>query len=220
MTARIIPQDFYVYLHRRATDNTVFYVGKGKGSRAWVFGPTQRSSYWHRVVNKYGVVVEILQDGMQEWWAHELEIQTIAYYGRDRLINLTDGGDGTSGAKFVRSESHCKKISEAKKGKKPPSWVVEKIAATRIGKKHTPETLEKMRKAWEFRKPASAETRAKMSASGKSKKVNMEAIKKSAEKNRGKKRNSEFCLLMKQIQDHRWAKQKAKLNDYQLSLAF
>lgn len=94
--------DFYVYIHCRASDGRVFYVGKGSGQRAWsVHG---RSRHWQNVVKKHGLCVEIVQSCMQEWWAFELERDLIAFYGRDNLCNFTDGGDGASGA--IRSESY------------------------------------------------------------------------------------------------------------------
>lgn len=43
------PKDFYVYLHSRATDGKVFYVGKGSEYR---YKSKQRNNYWRRTVNK------------------------------------------------------------------------------------------------------------------------------------------------------------------------
>jgi len=93
--------DFYVYVHRKATTGEIFYVGKGKGKRAYdlsEYGRAYNPYYW-RVAKKYGVSVEIIETGLQEWYALELEIDLIAYYGRcdlglGPLVNLTDGGDG------------------------------------------------------------------------------------------------------------------------------
>lgn len=92
----VTPQDFYVYIHRKATTGEIFYVGKGTGRRAWT--AKNRNVYWHRVVKKHGLVVEIVLDGLQEWAALELEIDYIALHGRKNtgygsLINLTDGGE-------------------------------------------------------------------------------------------------------------------------------
>jgi hypothetical protein len=121
MADQILPQDFYVYLHRKASTGEVFYCGKGNAHRAWSnFG---RSIHWKNIVKKHGYTIEILQDGLLEWAALELECQTIALYGRKdlgqgTLINLTDGGEGVSG--FVASEELKKRIalaiSKAKKG--------------------------------------------------------------------------------------------------------
>lgn len=104
---------FYVYVHRRATDGKIFYVGKGKGRRSHSF---QRNIYWKRIVAKHGYTVEIVQDHLQEWYAFELEKDLIAYYGRENLCNLTDGGEGASGRPMT--EKHKKKLSQVHKGNK------------------------------------------------------------------------------------------------------
>lgn len=99
-------------------------------------------------MNKHGLIVEIVESGMQEWWAFEMERELIAYYGRENLCNLTDGGDGVSGA--VRSDSTRKKISLSKIGKPRPDLmgknalvhrpgVLEKIVSKNRGQKR-PET--------------------------------------------------------------------------------
>lgn len=84
--------DFYVYLHRRATDGRVFYVGKGSGKRAHT--RKNRNPHWHRTVLKHGFTVEFIQTGMLEWWALEMERELVTFYGRANLTNLTDGGEG------------------------------------------------------------------------------------------------------------------------------
>ena len=99
--------DFYVYLHRKKTTGEVFYVGKGKGKRAWDF--VRRSDFWKHVENKHGVDVEIYQNNLQEWYAFELEKNLIALYGRvtdgkGSLVNLTDGGESPSGLDCPRAD--------------------------------------------------------------------------------------------------------------------
>lgn len=87
--------NFFVYLHRRASNGKVFYVGKGTRYRhksKW-----NRTQHWHNIVNKHGYTVEIVQHGMQEWWAFELEKDLILKYKDHGLCNRTDGGEGASG---------------------------------------------------------------------------------------------------------------------------
>jgi hypothetical protein len=115
----ILPVDFYVYEHRKATTGEVFYVGKGKGGRAWQ--RSCRNSHWDRTAKKHGVLVCVLISGLQEWAAHEIEMQQIALHGRlndgfGPLVNKTDGGEGTSGA-YPGPETRAK-ISKAGLGKK------------------------------------------------------------------------------------------------------
>jgi hypothetical protein len=98
--SRILPIDFYVYLHRKATTGEVFYVGKGIKDRAWT--RTGRSNLWQRTAKKHGLIVEIVQDGLQDWAAMELEFYLIALYGRKDLsygplVNLCDGQIGVDG---------------------------------------------------------------------------------------------------------------------------
>ena len=63
--------DFYVYVHKKKTNGEVFYVGKGSGKRAWsAFG---RNSMWKRTADKYGWLVEIVQDKLQDWYAFECQ---------------------------------------------------------------------------------------------------------------------------------------------------
>lgn len=146
--------DFYVYIHRRKSNGEVFYVGKGKNKRAWL--KSGRTEFWHRVVNKHGLVVEIVLSGLQEWYAFELETDMITLYGRKDLgegclINMADGGEGASGviatpetrAKMsaartgiVFSEEHLRNMSMARKGKSLPESTKAKMSAYRKGRPH------------------------------------------------------------------------------------
>jgi hypothetical protein len=192
-------KDFYVYIHRRATNGSVFYVGKGHGSRAESkFG---RNAYWHRVTKKHGFKAEIVLAGLQEWFAFELERDLIAYYGRDSLCNLTDGGDGTAGvtpwnlgkphkpetraklsqaaklrdpASMVRviTEAAKKNLSEKAKGRRHTDAARLKMSAQQQGRKHSDETKKKISesKVGVKREPFSEEWRHKLGNSFRGKK--------------------------------------------------
>lgn len=105
---------FYVYLHRRKTDNKVFYVGKGKGYRAT--SRHGRSDWWNKVVRKHGLEVEIVFDNLSEEDAYQCEKDTILEfkYFDHPLVNLTDGGEGARGCR--RSKETRQRMSQAKKG--------------------------------------------------------------------------------------------------------
>ena len=135
------PSDFYVYLHRRATDGSVFYVGKGTGNRAY---STRRNEHWKRVAAKYGYFVQIVQDKMLEWWAFEMEKDLIAKYGKNTLCNMTDGGEGLSGLLFTKE--HKRKIGEAHKGRKKPKHVIDALRKANTGKKLSEEHKSKISK--------------------------------------------------------------------------
>lgn len=120
---------YYVYLHRRATDNKVFYVGKGKDKRAYsTFG---RNEHWQKTEAKHGLIVEIAFDNLEEQEAFQVEKDTILEfkYFDHPLCNMTNGGEGLSGFKWSEEQM-----------KNHPS-------KNNIGRKHTPESKAKRSKA-------------------------------------------------------------------------
>lgn len=162
--------DFYVYVHYRRDTNKPFYVGKGKGSRAYI--KLGRSVHWQRVASKHGYSVDILFNGLTEQEAFDEEISVIAelrYHGFE-LTNHTNGGEGTSGyraspetrAKIsalhkgrIKSEQECLNISLANKGKPKSKESVEKMKISLTGHKQSKETIEKRKATMEGIKPNS-----------------------------------------------------------------
>jgi hypothetical protein len=124
-------RNYYVYIHRRLTDGGVFYVGKGQSRRAWDM--ERRNPYWRNVEQRHGRSVEIVIADVQEWYALELEMDLIAYYGRENLCNLTDGGEGATG--YFPGEETRKKMALAQIGKKHSDESKKKIVAALTGKK-------------------------------------------------------------------------------------
>lgn len=110
---------FYVYAHERASDGKVFYIGKGRGNRA--FTKSGRNRHWAHVVGKHGLNVRLIKSDMPEPCAFSLEMAMIASLGRENLCNLTDGGEGTSGYS----------LSDFQKEKLLAAWA--KPVATRCG---------------------------------------------------------------------------------------
>jgi len=88
---------FYVYAHyNNEHDEFPFYVGKGKGNRA--YNSTTRSDVWKQKASA-GLVVKIVKDALTEEEAYSLESQLIEQYGRERhtngkLVNISSGGYG------------------------------------------------------------------------------------------------------------------------------
>lgn len=130
------PQGFYVYVHIRAATGEPFYVGKGSGWRAWDSRPCKgRSEWWCACAKKNGVNVKIIKDGMSNQCSLTLEkiiIHKLRLEGCN-LVNMTDGGEGTSGRRKTKSEKEH--LSKIRTGEMNPFY----------GKIHTEETKAKMR---------------------------------------------------------------------------
>ena len=127
--------NFYIYQHRKADTNEIFYVGKGKNTR--LNQSRGRNEYWHRVVAKHGFIAEYIAQNLSEELAFLAEMEAIdAYKKRDiQLVNATDGGEGTSGYK------HTEEYKASLKGNTngASSW-----GMTFKGKKHTKESCQQM----------------------------------------------------------------------------
>lgn len=139
----IYTNQFYVYIYLRE-DGTPYYVGKGKGKRAW--SNTGRA---YKAPNDPERII-IHTDNLTEEQAFSLEMDLIAHYGRKDngtgiLRNLTDGGDGVSG--YKHSEEECSRRSERLLGRSLPDSIKKKISESHTGKKLTKETRDKMSKS-------------------------------------------------------------------------
>lgn len=107
--------DFYVYLHLRASDGSPFYVGKGRGKR--MDSAANRNKYWHNTVAKHGILAIKIFDGLSEPDAYQIEIETIRSFSErgESLCNMTNGGDGFRGGSH--SVEARRKISDRISGK-------------------------------------------------------------------------------------------------------
>lgn len=107
--------DFYVYLHLRASDGSPFYVGKGRGRR--INSSANRNKYWHNTVAKHGISAVKIYDGLSEDEAYRIEMDTILSMRSrgESLCNMTEGGDGFTGGQH--SEETRAKISARISGK-------------------------------------------------------------------------------------------------------
>lgn len=132
---------FYVYLHKKQSNGSIFYVGKGFGNRC--NKTTNRNQYWHNIVKKHGFTVDFIATGLDEELALLVEQEKIDQLRRlgYKLCNLTDGGDGVSGLKF--SSESLKKLSESHKGIRLSQETRDKLSKIRTG---IPKTEEQKRK--------------------------------------------------------------------------
>jgi hypothetical protein len=179
---------FYTYIHRRASDGKVFYVGKGKDDRAE--SHKNRNNHWLKTVKKHGIRVEIVARWFDEKDAFEYEKELIAQHREFglKLCNYTDGGDGISGhrhsdetraklslvqiGKVISAETRAK-LSLANKGRPRTDEVKAKISASNTGKKRTTEQNQRNSER-SLGKILSAEHIAKISAANMGRKVSVE----------------------------------------------
>lgn len=132
---------FYVYLHRKKTNNEIFYVGKGKGSRST--SRSGRSHHWRNIEKKHGLTVEIYREGLSEEEAYALEINLIQELRESggKICNIANGGNGgLSGIKL--SEDHKEKLRKAKIGKKQMPEHALKSATAKLGKSQPRDAVE------------------------------------------------------------------------------
>jgi hypothetical protein len=133
---------YYTYAYLRE-DKTPYYIGKGKGNRAY----RRRNKGIKPPKDKSRII--ILKNNLTEEEAFRHEIYMIAVFGRKDLgtgilHNKTDGGEGVSGAKLPKTEEHKNKIANSQKGKTHLEESKRKIGEAHKGKTISKEHINKI----------------------------------------------------------------------------
>ena len=187
-------REFYVYEHIRLDNMTCFYIGKGKGERAYEL---ERNDHHDNISNMCGHAVVIIKDKLTEKQAFRLEkcmIEDYVFnlgYGIDikgyddydhklpHLTNMTWGGEGVSGANKGRqlSEEHKQKLSESHKGKQLSEEHKQKLSESHKGTHLSEEHKQKISESLKgensplYGKKLSEEHKQKLSEANKGKQV-------------------------------------------------
>jgi hypothetical protein len=153
---------YYTYAYLRE-DGTPYYIGKGKGDRAYrkVGKPCATPKDKSKIIR--------LKTNLTEEEAFKHEIYMISVFGRKDLgtgilLNKSDGGEGRSG--YIPTEELKRNQSEKMKGENNPLYGKRGKDSPRYGKKHTQETKDKIRnslKGKSFFKTHTEETKQKLS---------------------------------------------------------
>ena len=128
--------NFYVYAHINLVTNKIFYIGKGKGDRAYT--KESRNPHWHNTVKKYDYEVLILDDNLAEEEAFNLEKRYIFMLGVNNLTNMTLGGEGVSGLKHSEETKQKMKGNQYRKGIPHSEETKKKMSEMRNGKTFGP----------------------------------------------------------------------------------
>jgi hypothetical protein len=151
--------DYYVYEYLR-TDNTPYYIGKGRKNRAF-------TKQGHTVPLPPKDRIKFIAENLSAEDAKNLEIELISKYGRKDigtgiLRNMTDGGEGSPGriasdeqkrkmrearAKQITSEETRERMRHAHTGRVHSKETKQKMSESAIGKSKSPETIAKIKAA-------------------------------------------------------------------------
>ena len=196
---------YYTYAFLRE-DRTPYYIGKGKGNRAY----RRRDKGIKPPKDKSKIL--ILKQNLTEEESFRHEVYMIAVFGRKDLgtgilHNRTNGGDGVSGA--VVSDETRRKMSEALKGKPRSKEIRRKISEAHKGKTHSEKSRRNMSESQKG-KTFSEETKRKLSEAKKGKTHSEETKRKLSESQKGKTFSEEHKRKLSESQKGKSRSEESK----------
>lgn len=120
---------YYVYAHKISGESEFFYIGKGKGKRAW--STHNRNKIWRDVAMTGQVTVEILQCNMSEDDALLLEEWLIAKLRSLKIPIANIASGGARGGGWKHKEETLKILREIKSGENNPRYGARHKAETK-----------------------------------------------------------------------------------------
>jgi hypothetical protein len=161
---------YYVYAYLRV-NGSPYYIGKGSNRRAI----DKHISGAMNITPKDKSRIIVLESNLTELGALAIERRMIRWYGRKDLgtgvlRNMTDGGDGVSGAKLPKSDETRKKMGDWQRGKPKSTEHRVSMSKAQLGTKKGEATEERKKKISESklgkkRKPFSDEWKRKIGES-------------------------------------------------------
>ena len=131
---------YYVYKHHTKDTNELFYIGKGKGQRAFEASGS-RNKLWKNIVNKHGYLVEFIKENLTEEEALQIEKEAIELY-KPRANFSVGGRGGATGYKHTQESLRRRSETQSRIKSTPEARIKNSIIQKEV--QNRPEVKEKV----------------------------------------------------------------------------